>query len=113
MATIYTIHAARPEHLDAVIASMRGMGAPTIRVVDCGDHYMALEGTHRLHAAQTLGLAPRLVVIDQDADLDITAFDWYDAANFSETVYPAGEIAAEVYSPSQAQALRFDTVEVL
>lgn len=45
MQTIYTIHAPDTEKLEQVIAEMRELGAPTIRVVDCGDFFMALEGS--------------------------------------------------------------------
>jgi len=104
MTTIYAIHAPFAEKLATVKAEMEALGAPTIRVVDCGDHYMALEGSHRLAAAHALGLEPILTVIDQDDDLDITQFDWFDAANWFETTYKAGEVAGELFSPSQARA---------
>jgi len=107
MTTIYAIHAPFAEKLATVKAEMEALGAPTIRVVDCGDHYMALEGSHRLAAAHALGLEPILTVIDQDDDLDITQFDWFDAANWFETTYKAGEVAGELFSPSQARAYSF------
>lgn len=98
MTTIYTIHAPEAKKLETVKTEMATLGAPTIRVVDCGDHYMALEGCHRIAAAHDLGIVPQLVVYEQDEDLDITAFDWFDAANWAETVYPAGEVAGELHS---------------
>jgi hypothetical protein len=98
MTTVYAIHETEADHLAEVIAEMRALGAPTIRVVDCGDHYMALEGSHRLAAAAELGLTPELVVSEQDDVLDITAYDWYDEANWGETTYTAGEVAGELYS---------------
>ena len=64
--TVITIHQPDNNHLDAVMADMRTMGAPVIRVVHCGDHYFAIEGVHRLHAAKTLGIDPDFIVIDQD-----------------------------------------------
>ena len=65
MTTIYAIHAPEGAKLMQVIAEMKVMGAPTIQVVDCGDHYMALEGSHRLAAAHALGLTPVLMIHDQ------------------------------------------------
>lgn len=107
MTAVYTIHAPTPDHLAAVKAEMLTLGAPTIRAVDCGDYLMALEGCHRIAAAHELGLEPEFVVLAQDDMLDISAFDWFDSANWAETVYPAGEVAGELYS-TQAQFYRFD-----
>jgi hypothetical protein len=86
---------------------MRAMGAPTIEVIDCGDYFMALEGSHRLAAAHQLGLEPELVVHEQGDMLDITRFDWFDACNWAETVYPAGEVAGEIFAPTQAVPYAF------
>ena len=104
---IYAIHAPSADHLAEVISEMEALGAPTIRVVDCGDHYMALEGSHRLAAAHALGLEPTLVIYEQDDMLDITQFDWFEANNWSETDYSAGEVAGELFSALQARDYRF------
>jgi len=95
---IYTIHAPEANKLSAVKTEMQRLGAPIIRVVNCGDYYMALEGSHRIAAAHDLGIEPELVVYDQDDSLEISSFDWYDSANWAETVCPAGEVAGELYS---------------
>lgn len=107
MPTIYAIHAPEPAKLAAVTAQMQAMGAPTIEVVDCGDHYMALEGSHRLAAAHALGLTPVLTVREQDEVIDISGYDWFDAANWAETTYPASEVAGEIFSPRQAVPYSF------
>lgn len=104
--TVYTIHATEAEHLARVTAEMRTLGAPTIRVVDCGDHYQALEGTHRLHAAAALGLTPELVILAQDELVAADSLDWQDLV--AGESYPAGELAAEAFSPWQAQPLVFE-----
>lgn len=103
---IYAIHAPKPEKLSQVIEQMRVLGAPTIRVVNCGDHFMALEGSHRLAAAAELGLEPILTVYEQDEILDVTEHDWYDTANWGGERYTAGEVAGELYS-IQARAYKF------
>jgi hypothetical protein len=107
MTTIYAIHAPFADHLEAVKAEMEALGAPTIRVVDCGDYYMALEGSHRLAAAAALGLTPELIVFKQGDTLDISQFDWFDAVNWAETEYAAGDVAGELFSPSQARDYSF------
>lgn len=99
---VYAIHAPEADKLANVIEQMRTLGAPTIRVVDCGDFMMALEGSHRLAAAAELGIEPVLDVYEQDALIDISQYDWYDGANWAiggETNYSAGEVAGELYSP--------------
>ena len=112
MKTIYAIHAPYEDRLPHVIAKMKELGAPTIEVVDCGDYYMALGGSHRLAAASALGLKPALVVHDQEDEIDITKFDWVDDAGmrnaFTETNYLAGEIAGELFSPYSAVDYNFD-----
>jgi DNA-binding LacI/PurR family transcriptional regulator len=99
MKTIYTIHAPEASKLEAVKAEMLKLGAPTIRAVDCGDYLMALEGCHRIAAAHALGIEPEMVIYAQDDEIDITTFDWYDSANWDGTVYQAGEVAGELYTP--------------
>lgn len=103
---IYAIHASEAEKLARVIEQMRALGAPALRVVNCGDYYMALEGSHRLAAAAELGLTPVLTVYEQDDEIDVTGHDWYDAANWSGERYTAGEVAGELYS-TQAVGYRF------
>jgi hypothetical protein len=106
MKPIYTIHAPSAARLEEVKAEMVKLGRPIIRVVDCADYYMALEGSHRVAAAHALGMAPELVIFEQDQEIDITRFDWYDEANWGGKLYPAGEIAGELYSP-QTRAYQF------
>lgn len=108
MLTVYAIHGPESDKLETVVAQMREMGAPTIRVVDCGDHYMALEGSHRLAAAAALDLVPDFEIIDQDGQIDISDYDWFEAHNWADTVYPAGEVAGELFAPSQAVDYRFE-----
>lgn len=107
MTTIYAIHAAGNHRLSCVMLEMERMGAPTIEVVDCGDHYMALEGSHRLAAAASLGLAPKLVIHRQQDLIDISKYDWFEACNWAATTYPAGEVASELFSPYQAVPYTF------
>lgn len=95
ISALYLIHAADPAKLAAVKAEMLILGAPTVRVVDCGDHYMAIEGCHRLMAAAELGIAPILTVLAQDDMIDADSLD-IDAFQAGET-YTAGEVAGELY----------------
>lgn len=109
MATIYAIHKPDADKLAQVIAEMRTLGAPTIEVVECGDYFQALEGSHRLAAAAQLGLEPVLTVHEQDDIIDISRFDWYqeNTGNFAGTEYTAGEIAGEIFVPRQAVVYNF------
>ena len=96
MITVYAIHAPEARKLETVKAEMQMLGAPTIRVINCGDHYRAIEGSHRLAAAADLGIIPNFVVIEQDDEIDLgtTDLDWRH--NFSGQYYPAGELAYEI-----------------
>jgi hypothetical protein len=106
MTTVYTIHAPEASKLEVIKTEMRQLGAPTIRVVNCDDYLMALEGSHRIAAACALGIKPEFVIFEQDDIIDLTGFDWFDSANWDKTRYPAGEVAGELFS-TQACAYRF------
>lgn len=107
--TVYAIHAPEAAKLAGVISEMMRLGAPTIKVIDCGDYYMALEGSHRLAAAAALKINPILEFIGRDEEIDISGSDWFEPQNWAQTVYPAGEIAGELFAPSQAVDYRFQT----
>jgi hypothetical protein len=95
ISALYLIHAVDSAKLAAVKVEMIALGAPTVRVVDCGDHYMALEGCHRLVAAAELGIAPILDVLGQDDMVEADSLD-IDAFLAGES-YTAGEIAGELH----------------
>jgi hypothetical protein len=84
-----------------VKAEMLIMGAPKIRAIECGDYLQALEGSHRLAAAYTLGIMPEFDLIAQDEMIDISLYDWYDDANWcaggETTMYLAGDVAYELH----------------
>lgn len=66
------------DHLEAVVAEMRVLGAPTIKAVDMTDLYgafVSLEGSHRIRAAAILGLKP---IIDE--------VEWSDTATTDDVV---------------------------
>lgn len=60
------------DHLAAIIKEMKIMGAPTIKAVDCGEYFVALEGSHRIRAAIELGLS---VEIDEVEYSEIATTD--------------------------------------
>ena len=68
--------------LTAVINEMKVMGPPTIRVYDLGfdNLYQAIEGCHRLRAAELLDLDPIIVEVESSNkiwDLEIDNWDEY------------------------------------
>ena len=76
------------EHLNKVVEEMKTMGAPKIKVLDLGfdDMAQALEGSHRLRAAEILGITPEFEWIGEDelvADLDLDV-DCDEGATVSE-----------------------------
>lgn len=106
MTTVYAIHAPEPGKLTEVVNEMRKLGAPTIRVVDCGDYLQALEGSHRLAAAAQLGLIPNFEIYEQDDLIAAATLDWSDNLNVDES-YPAGELAGEAFSAFHAVPYSF------
>ena len=96
--TVYTIHGYRDERVEEVMAEMERLGAPEIRMVDCGDHYQAIEGTHRIEAARRLSLPVKAIIIDEDEMIESASLDTGYFADGEK--YPAHEIAGELYSPA-------------
>jgi hypothetical protein len=86
-----------PVHLEAVMAEMARLGAPTIRAVwmACWDVWAALEGCHRIRAALALGLVPEIEEIEYSdeltpADLRIEdADDAYTVAQIADAACSA------------------------
>ena len=73
--TIYTINAPSADHLAEVMAEMETLGSPKIRAVFCGDHYKAIEGSHRVAAAHKLGIEVEIIEMEMsdvitDHDID-------------------------------------------
>jgi hypothetical protein len=93
--TVRLVNATSDEHVEAVMAKMRALGAPIIPVVVCDDCYMALDGSHRAMAAARLGIAPKLDV--WPADKLITADDL--GTDFFEGTKTAGWIAEQFRGP--------------
>lgn len=54
------------DHLEAVKAEMKVLGAPTIKAVwsDCYGAWVALEGCHRIRAAHALDLTPEIEEVE-------------------------------------------------
>lgn len=96
ISALYTIHGHNEARVAQVMEEMQHLGAPSIRVVDCGDHYMALEGVHRFEAAARLEIAPKLIVLSQDDMVEASSLDW-DWLLSGES-YTAAELASEAYS---------------
>jgi hypothetical protein len=82
-------------HLKTVMAKMRKLGAPTIPVVDCGDCYVALDGSHRSIAAAKLGLR---VVLDILSPSEVVSADDLGTDFFSGR-QKAGWIAEQYRGP--------------
>ena len=59
------------KHLQEVTEEMKTLGAPKIHAVwmECYDHWVALEGCHRLRAAQQLGLTPEIIEVEYSDEM--------------------------------------------
>jgi hypothetical protein len=92
---IYTVHKICDGKLEAVLAEMAVLGSPKIRVVDCGDYYQSLEGSHRIAAAHKLGIDLDLVVLNQEDLVLSDSLDWQDLTLGEH--YTAGELAGDIW----------------
>jgi hypothetical protein len=67
MKRVYAKHEPyRNGHLGEVVEEMKLTGPPTIRCVLFDNGYYAVEGSHRLAAADLLGLCPKIVVLRKE-----------------------------------------------
>jgi hypothetical protein len=59
------------DHLASVIEEMRTLGSPTIKAVwmETWQMWVALEGCHRLRAAEALGLMPQIEEMDYSDEI--------------------------------------------
>lgn len=103
---IYAIEPPDARKLEEVVARMRVLGAPIIRAIKCDDHYVALEGSHRLAAASVLGVVPRVIVHQSDELIDITAYDWFDHRKWNRT-HAVGREVAQILHTNRAVGYGF------
>ena len=95
--------------LNEVMEEMKVLGRPRIDVVDTGEEYLALEGSHRLTAAHKLGIKPIYNIVDQNAIINPNKYD-VDTYNFKwdeDSPHSAGEMAFEMYGDGKNGRLDF------
>ncbi len=56
----------KKKHLEEVKEEMKELGSPTIRMVDRDKHLVAIEGSHRVTAAQELGYTVKVKLVDPE-----------------------------------------------
>lgn len=89
---------ADPEHLILVKQRMEQLGPPTIRVIKNNGRYYALEGSHRIAAAVSLGYPINFNYVS--ASDRITAADgWEDLEGMPVADISAGEVVRIAASP--------------
>jgi hypothetical protein len=91
MTIIILVNEIDTDKLEAVKAEMEKLGSPTIRAIDAGDHFIAVEGSHRLRAAEELGLPVNIETVDDDGIVDLNTLDWDDNGWFDERVVSGRE----------------------
>lgn len=82
-------------HLAEVTAEMAERGAPTIQAVwmDVFGAWVALEGSHRLTAAEALGLEPEIAEVDYDEETTLADLgcddsgDGFTVADICDSAY--------------------------
>jgi hypothetical protein len=99
---LLAIHPAYDEEKLEAMRALKLAGLPPIRVVDCGDHYMAIEGSHRLAAAADLRIAPNLVVLAKDELVDLGTTDIAELFDPRMTIVTAREIVSKCQSHHNA-----------
>lgn len=59
------------EHLNKVAEEMQTLGAPEIHAVwhPLYEHWVALEGCHRIRAAEKLGLTPEIIEVEYSDEM--------------------------------------------
>jgi hypothetical protein len=91
---LFAIHPAYDQGKLEAMKALKLVGLPPVRVVDCGNHYMAIEGSHRLAVAADLRIKPRLIVLDQDDHVDLSTTDIAELFDPGVTTVAAHEIVS-------------------
>jgi hypothetical protein len=93
--------AVHPAYDDEKLGAMKALkleGLPPVRVVDCLDYYMAIEGSHRLAAAADLRIAPNLIVLAEDEPVDLGTTDIGELFDPGMNIVSAREIVEKCQS---------------
>lgn len=87
MTRIIIPNQADKSHLASVTEQMAILGTPTIKAVwvEAYGSWVAVEGSHRVLAAKSLGLTPDIEEIEYDADADLSVIG-PDLENFGDTL---------------------------
>jgi hypothetical protein len=87
------------DHLAEVMAEMTTLGAPTIRAIwmACYDMWAALEGCHRIRAAEKLGLVPVIDPIDYDDVCDMDCTDGALGLDLDNPGTPVADLVDDCY----------------
>lgn len=82
------------DHLALVAEQMADLGAPTIRAFEALGMIAAIEGSHRLRAAEAAGVPVHFDILDQDDMIDLGTLD-IDTNNwFDEPIVSVGDLVA-------------------
>lgn len=102
------------QRLPKIMAEMEKLGAPTIKVIDNGDHYLALEGSNRLAAAQRLNKMPELDVLNLDDSFighDIEGVKSTLVKDLAEFLAPGPESSVYDFKTNIGQTVGANAVE--
>lgn len=100
--TIYAPHKPEPVKLAHVVEQMRSLGMPTIRACWAGDHWEAIEGSHRLAAAAALNLPVTIVEVRYDDTIEAGSHDYNGYTDASDGSALVSEILDAYYSRPEA-----------
>ena len=100
---IITVNEIDKTHLQTVISDMKRLGSPTIKAVwvEAWDCWVALEGSHRIHAAKELGLSLDIDEIEYSSALvgDHVITDdtqWMTVEEFVDSAWLSANLMVEV-----------------
>jgi hypothetical protein len=72
---VVALHGVNRSKVASVMREMEELGPPSIRCVEAGGYWYAIEGTHRLAAAFELGITPDIIEIDEDSGPQLVDLD--------------------------------------
>ncbi len=73
---IWAKHDTDPDRYQDVLLEMLKLGPPTIRCVEFGGEFYAIEGSHRLKAAHALGLHPVVELVKAELSWGLVDEFW-------------------------------------
>lgn len=102
---VYALNSTDPAKLAEVVEKMKSLGPPAIRAAWEGDHWKAIEGSHRIAAAQQLGYPVKIQEVNyNDIISDHDLYDLSDPTTVEDILLNGSDWNSAAYNVERGNA---------